>query len=561
MMNYALVCYPLSSDYRARLEQELGLAPEYLKLSELRHLRLWQIVARLRSVRAHTLYLVFEDANSHTLISVLGILAAIIPSKRRLIVTPELALKPWRSFQVIWELMKLAIACLHGQYALAVTRRQVNRLLKLSRLRVGPISTNRVLYLKTNLWYGSKVGGSIGHVAGVANGFQRLGYPVDLITAVPPAMVDEEIAFHQAPSLTAYSLPYETNIYRFNQRFEHEALKMPLLQPGFIYQRFSIANFSGVLLSRKRNIPLVIEYNGSEVWIANNWGIPHRYQELAVKAEQVCLKHAHLIVVVSEVLRDDLISRGIEPRRILVYPNCVDPGIFNPERFTVPEINQLRKRHGIGPDATVATFIGTFGNWHGIDVLAQAIRSMVDENESWLKEHRFHFLLIGDGVKMGVVREILSGEQYRPYYTLTGLIPQDKAPEYLAASDILLSPHVANPDGSRFFGSPTKLFEYMAMEKGIVASDLEQIGQILRNSLRVDKLPQGPPTGENRELAVLCRPGDIGELIAGIRFLTQNTLWRRQLGVNARNEVTAKYTWSRHVTAILDTIKQLSGES
>ena len=560
-MNYALVCYPLSSESRTRLEQELGLIPEYLKLSELRHMPLLQIAAKLRSARADTLFLVFEDANSYTLISVLGILAAIIPSKKRLIVGPELTLKPWRGILVVWELLKLAAACLHGQYALAITGRQANRLLKLTRLRVEPIAANRVLYVKTNLWYGSKVGGSIGHVAGVANGLQRMGYPVDLVTAVPPVMLDPEITFHQVPSLTAYSLPYETNIYRFNRVFERHACKIPLPQTGFIYQRFSIANFSGVLLSRKRNLPLVIEYNGSEVWIANNWGIPHRYQELAVKAENVCLKHAHLLVVVSEVLRDDLISKGVEPHRILVYPNCVDTSVFNPERFTTAEKNQIRNRHGIGPEATVATFIGTFGNWHGIDILAQAIRNMVDGNESWLKEHRFHFLLIGDGVKMGVVREILAGEQYRPYYTLTGLVPQDKAPEYLAASDILLSPHVANPDGSRFFGSPTKLFEYMAMEKGIVASDLEQIGEILRNSLRAHQLPQIPPADENRELAVLCKPGDVTELIAGIRFLTENISWRRQLGVNARNEVMAQYTWSRHVSAIIDTIKHLSGAS
>jgi len=44
--------------------------------------------------------------------------------------------------------------------------------------------------------------------------------------------------------------------------------------------------------------------------------------------------------------------------------------------------------------------------------------------------------------------------------------------------DILLSPHVPLEDGKRpFFGSPTKLFEYMAMGNGIVASRLGQIGE------------------------------------------------------------------------------------
>ena len=70
------------------------------------------------------------------------------------------------------------------------------------------------------------------------------------------------------------------------------------------------------------------------------------------------------------------------------------------------------------------------------------------------------------------MRQILSAWRRSRIAVLTGLVPQEDGPEHLAACDILASPHVPNADGTPFFGSPTKLFEYMAMGKGIVASNL-----------------------------------------------------------------------------------------
>ena len=119
---------------------------------------------------------------------------------------------------------------------------------------------------------------------------------------------------------------------------------------------------------------------------------------------------------------------------------------------------------------------------------------------------------------------------------------------------MLLSPHVPNPDGSRFFGSPTKLYEYMAMGKGIVASDLEQIGETLGRSLRVESLPAGSPAGDENALAVLARPGDVDALARGIRFLVDHPAWANLLGRNARTEALNRYTWDHHVEKVLSAL-------
>lgn len=123
---------------------------------------------------------------------------------------------------------------------------------------------------------------------------------------------------------------------------------------------------------------------------------------------------------------------------------------------------------------------------------------------------------------------------------LTGLVPQEKGPEHLAACDILVAPHKPNPDGTPFFGSPTKLFEYMAMSKGIVASNLDQIGEVLKHG----------------HTACLVKPGDVESLMEGLKTLVDDRGRRDSLGQAARSEVVAKYTWKEHTRKIIERLKE-----
>jgi glycosyltransferase involved in cell wall biosynthesis len=95
------------------------------------------------------------------------------------------------------------------------------------------------------------------------------------------------------------------------------------------------------------------------------------------------------------------------------------------------------------------------------------------------------------------------------------------------------------------------------MGKAILASDLEQIGEILQPSLRVDDLPATPPARNDASVAVLAQPGSERDVISGLRFLVEQEDWRRRLGTNARARVLDRYTWSHHVGAIMERITAL----
>jgi glycosyltransferase involved in cell wall biosynthesis len=553
-----LTAYPLSANFEQAVQEMLGSGTSTITVAQLRSGGNVGFLRQLWSIHDNPIVLPVEEENSSALLPVLKLLAACTRSPSICVVHPDLRREPVSRWQIALEALRFAsasVACLWSAYR---ARRELSALLTQPREGSGSLTSNgAVLYLKTNLWFGIKAGGSVGHIAGVVNGLQRLGHPVTFASAEPPVMIDNGVKFLAVQPPKAFGLPYELNNYRFQEGFLRTLEADPALaSANLIYQRLSAANYLGAVLSRRHHLPLVVEYNGSEVWVAKHWGRGMKFQKLAEMAEEAMLRHAHLVVTISEVLRDELIERGVEPARIVCYPNCIDPAVFTPDRFSPAELQALRARYGIPPDSTVLAFIGTFGQWHGAEMLAQAIARLYVEEPNWLKDHKVHFLLVGDGLKMPQVRTIIETAGACGVCTLTGLVPQDQAALHLAASDILVSPHVPNADGTRFFGSPTKLFEYMAMQKGIVASKLDQIGEVLSPGLDASELPASSPGSKSPELAVLYEPGNLEGLMQGIRFLVERKDWRSHVGSNARQRALDKYTWQHHVQAILDGLER-----
>lgn len=559
-----LSAYPLTRGIVERVEQgDSEAATEAVCLGDLKRSSPVEIFRALRQLggRDTQLWVVVSDHNYQPYLQVMLLLASFVPATSYSVVdyagekyrTNRLQIFLAAPWQLLW-------GTLRGAWSLGCAATECGRLYKAPRLAGKALGAlPRVAYLKTNLWFGVQAGGSIGHVAGVVNGFSRLGCPVKVYTAEALPMLDEAVEVIQVPIRAASGLPLEINGYIFQRVFDRfiHLLFRKEKSVDLVYQRNCLVNYSGVLLSRRLNVPLVIEYNGSEVWVSKNWGTPLRFSGTAQRIEEINLRHAHLIVVVSDVLKDELLERGIEPARILSYPNCIDPKIFDPDNYPVGQLRALRARWNVPEDALVCTFVGTFGQWHGVDVMAKGLRYLVENKLDWLRVNKVHFMFVGDGQLMPKVRELLA-DVPTDLYTFTGLVPQTDAPAYLAASDILLSPHVPNPDGSRFFGSPTKLFEYMAMGKPIIASDLEQIGQVLRGSWRFGRQGASPTDQElQQSAAILTTPGDVSEFCGALVHLVEHAEHRVLLGNAARALAMANYTWEGQVKELARRLQAL----
>lgn len=388
----------------------------------------------------------------------------------------------------------------------------------------------KIQYIRTDHWFNLKSGGSVGHTSGVINSFIKKGVLNSILSSSKLYNVNWKSHYLLAEPnyLNCGNVPNLPELVYNKTLISNYFTSTREVDFNTIYQRYSLGNFFGVYLRRKYNLPLILEFNGSELWVSKNWNNKKIFfYDILKKIESLNLKFADKIIVVSEVLKSNLITQGIDANKILVNPNGVDVDVYKPKSGG----DQLKKSLGIG-NKQIVGFIGTFGAWHGGIVMAKAIVLYFKSNSNT----NTHFLLIGEGNDLPEVKQIIKDSGVEDGVTFTGRIDQTDGPKYLDACDVLLSPHIPNPDGSEFFGSPTKLFEYMAMEKAIIASDLNQIGEIL----------------EHKKTAILVEPNNAEALAEAIHTLILNEELQQQLGINARQEVIYNYSWDKHVEKTLN---------
>jgi glycosyltransferase involved in cell wall biosynthesis len=407
--------------------------------------------------------------------------------------------------------------------------------LKLRLLSTSPLDTGidrpnpEVAYILPSFTSMGSSGGAISHIRGVLYGLKKRGSSCRVFTGV--SLAQNAFANEMIPVSGRAHMFWEAGMLAYNRSFfagVHRHLATST--PGVLYQRHCPFAIAGAMLSKRCRIPLILEYNGPQGWMTDHWD-PTPFRRWIVLCEEVTLRAAARIVVVSEVLKAELMGRGIPADRIRVNPNAVDPDFFSPG----PGRYSGRKKLGVSAEEILIGFAGSFSLWHGMEVLEQAIAKLFSRPQPC----RLRFVLMGHGLLHGQMRSALTAHEVSGAVHFTGSIASEQVVEYLDACDILVSPHISMPDGSRFFGSPTKIFEYMAMGKAIVASRLEQLAEVL----------------EDDRTACLVTPGSVDELAGAILRLALDPGKREQLGRAARQQAIANHSWVRNVTWALSDLR------
>ncbi len=406
------------------------------------------------------------------------------------------------------------------------------------------------VYVRTDFWAKITSGGSYGHTCHQAAALAKTVEDFTVITASEFSLLNElgVSSLVLDPQCAESS---EVTILRANKYF-YEALGKRFTEqpPAFIYERLVLGNYAAARLAEERGIPYLVEYNGSEIVMKRSYDTKgYDHEKLFEDIELYQFRCADAIYVVSDVIRQDLIARGISGEKIYVNWNAVSPEHYKPLRSR----KTLRKSLGFDDSHCVVCFVGTYGGWHGIAELCAAIPQIAKGNK------KIRFLMIGDGNLKPMLNQMVENSGLESVVVDMGRLPQNETARIMAAADIFVAPHAGHMKGSKFFGSPTKLFEYLSMGRATIASRLEQMEEIMMPSVDITDLSKASQIGDN--IGVLIEPGSVDQLVEATLILSKKSKWIEAMGQNARNRVLAEYSWDRHVEKIWQFLdrQQISG--
>lgn len=245
------------------------------------------------------------------------------------------------------------------------------------------------------------------------------------------------------------------------------------------------------------------------------------------------LKGVTGIVTTNRFIKEQFVKAGVPAEKILIAPNGVnltdfDLNLSKEEAFIELKLEDNLRASLKGKKIILYTgSFRTMGEDKGISDIILALKNLPPE---------VVFVAVG-----GNERDItfyLEQAQKEGVEERTFLLPRnthDQLARWQLAAEVLLMPFPRKAH-YEYFMTPLKMFEYMAAERPIIASDLPSIKAVLTEGS-----------------AVFCEPGDSEDLAEKIKFILNNPDLAAKLAQQARAMVD-NYTWEKRAYKILDFI-------
>ena len=239
---------------------------------------------------------------------------------------------------------------------------------------------------------------------------------------------------------------------------------------------------------------------------------------LSREAETRCMAEADLVVTLGEVMRAEIVARGVDPAKVLVVPNAVSEEFLGP----LPDAAALRAELGLRPGEQVAGVVSNLVGYEGIDTLLAAVAELRSRGVP------VRPLIVGDGPERAALERQAGQLGLTGTAIFTGRVPMAEVRRYHALLDLFVVPRTS--DRVCQLVTPLKPVEAMASGLTVVASDVGALREIIRPEVTGALATSGDPVSFADTMEPLLYSSDI----------------RHKLGTNAREWVARDRTWAHN---------------
>ncbi len=362
------------------------------------------------------------------------------------------------------------------------------------------------------------------HINGIVNGFRKAGVSANIISPAGTAEVSDTPSRHIGSGrlLKFVSLYTPELIFEMLEILYNAKCYLGLIGEKSVtevYERYAFFAFAGALFSKRKAIPFLLEVN----YFSGTPLVRKRSRmllPLAKRVEKYVFTRASRIITVSSYLKEKIMEEyGLAEDKFLVQPNAVDL-----DRF---DISQREAKPLKDSKEVTIGFVGGFYPWHGLDFLLEVFGELLSTGQ------QAKLVLIGDGPERLKIETQVNQLNLQNKVSFIGAVSPKELPSYLKNFDIGVMPN------SNDYGSPMKIFEYMAAGVPVVAPDYSPILDAIKHRWNGFIFQRNNVESFLRVLQEVIADDSTGKVAE-----------------QARQDIKTKLNWDAHVSEILSCLEQ-----
>lgn len=348
---------------------------------------------------------------------------------------------------------------------------------------------------------------------------------------VPGEEVRNGIVHHRLPGIQGRSPGLD---HRLDHRIAEGAAVVERVKPAVLHAASDLLNAQAALAwGRSYDLPVVYEVRGfwEETWLSGGRGADGQTSDLYLgrKArERACMTAADAVVTLAEVMRAEIVDRGVDDSKVVVIPNAVDTAVFSPGARDV----RLAASLGIGPTDVTVGYITSMTPYEAIEQLIDAVALLLRAGRP------VKGLLVGDGTQRRSLEERCRQLGIADHVVFAGQVPHDQVPTYYRLLDVFVVPRSAARVCELV--TPLKPYEAMATALPVVVSNVAALREMVIDG----------ETG----IVYHDASGGLAEVIDSLIAAPDE---RERLGRNARAWVSEHRTWRGNAEKYLDLYRRL----